>query len=381
MVQLPYISVSPKEMTTSPDMNALTGVWPPEELEHLGHCPICSSTNRKLLHPQLTDRIFYCAPGEWSLQSCQSCNAAYLDPRPNIQSIGKAYKNYFTHEKTDSPKSQSSEGVSYSTTWLAKLRQWGQSGLNGYRNARWNMTLEPTNTWGRWLVPCIWPLRSLVINHMRHLPRRLPKTGGSLLDVGCGNGDFLRLAQAAGWDVQGVDFDPLAVEAARKHKLDVRHGGLEQVQERKGSYDWITCSHVIEHVHDPVQWLSDMHALLRPGGTLWLQTPNIDSWGHHKFGPNWRDLDPPRHLVLFTLSGLCKKLNDAGFIAPKTRGLPAFIISSVIATSEALQNGRNATLLFRLAYLLRPRFLLPAVWQSFSKEHGEFITITVMRSP
>ena len=368
-------------MTTSPDTHTRKGVWPPEELEYLGHCPVCGSTQRKLLHAQLTDRIFNCAPGEWSLNSCLACSVAYLDPRPNIQCIGKAYSNYFTHEKTVAKNNQTGEDIAKQTTWFAKLRQWGQSGLNGYRNARWNMALDPAHSWGRWLVPCIWPLRSLVINHMRHLPQRLPRTGARLLDVGCGNGDFLQMAQAAGWDVQGVDFDPLAVEVARKHHLDVRHGGLEQVEEYKGTYDWITCSHVIEHVHDPVKWLRGMHALLRPGGTLWLQTPNMDSWGHRKFGPDWRDLDPPRHLVLFSLSGLCRRLREAEFIAPKTHGLPALIISSVIATSEALRTGQDATLLFRLSYLLRRRYIFPALWQSFSKNRAEFITLTVMKSP
>ena len=368
-------------MTPLNDMGLPIGIWAPDELEHLGHCPVCGSTHRKLLHTQLTDRIFNCAPGEWSLHSCQSCSAAYLDPRPDMQSIGKAYSNYFTHEKFAPEKNWLDENTAHSTSWLSSLRQWGRAGLNGYRNARWNMALEPANAWGRWLVPCILPLRSLVINHMRHLPRRLPRIGARLLDVGCGNGDFLQLAQAAGWDVKGVDFDPLAVAAARKHNLDVRHGGLEQVEEDKGTYDWITCSHVIEHVHDPVQWIHDMHALLRPGGTLWLQTPNIGSWGHQKFGPNWRDLDPPRHLVLFTLPGMCKALTNAGFSHPNPRQLPAFVISSVIATSEALRNGQEATLSFRLLHLRRLRYLLPALLQSFSKKRAEFITLTVMKLP
>ena len=51
-----------------------------------------------------------------------------------------------------------------------------------------------------------------------------------------------------------------------------------------------------------------MYALLRPGGTLWLQTPNIDSWGYREFGADWRALDPPRHLCLFQVQGLCDTL-------------------------------------------------------------------------
>jgi 2-polyprenyl-3-methyl-5-hydroxy-6-metoxy-1,4-benzoquinol methylase len=356
------------------------GVWPPEEIEYLGHCPLCNSNQRRVLHSHLTDQLFRCAPGEWTLNSCQSCGTGYLDPRPNPQSIGKAYSQYFTHGDAISSHVQVKQNMAPSASLSGRIRQWVRAGLNSYRNTHWHMALTPTNAWGRWWVPCLWPLRSLVHQQMRHLPRRLPREGARLLDVGCGNGNFLALAQAAGWVVEGVDFDPLAVAAARKQGLNVHIGGLEQVAQEAGGYDWISCSHVIEHVHDPVQWLRDMYALLRPGGTLWLQTPNIESWGHSHFGPYWRGLEPPRHLVIFSLNGLCDKLKALGFTI-KTHSLPPLSTLSIHAASSALRSGTDATATVSPAKLLRMKYKLPALLQGHQLRRGEFITVLATRAP
>jgi hypothetical protein len=55
--------------------------------------------------------------------------------------------------------------------------------------------------------------------------------------------------------------------------------------------------------------------LLRPGGTLWIATPNLDAAGHRMFGRDWLGLDPPRHLTVFTRSGLESVVSQAGFAA------------------------------------------------------------------
>ncbi|MHB1644059.1 MAG: class I SAM-dependent methyltransferase, partial [Acidithiobacillus sp.] len=52
--------------------------WPPEGLEQVERCPICGEADRTLLHDGLTDKIFFCAPGRWSLYQCPTCGVAYL---------------------------------------------------------------------------------------------------------------------------------------------------------------------------------------------------------------------------------------------------------------------------------------------------------------
>jgi len=358
---------------TTPNLMPLSE-WPIKDLEFLDCCPICRSKDRSLMHGALTDRLFGCAPGYWQLHTCTACSIAYMDPRPTAASIGRAYASYFTHTEIGSEN----ESTAHPPSKHQRIRQWVLAGLNDYRNMRWNTHLKPAKAWGRAAVSVIPPLRSLLIAHMRHLPRRPPYPGARLLDVGCGSGAFLEMAQSAGWQVQGVDFDPLAVAAAQSRGLNVLCGGLEQIAEQAGTYDFLTCSHVIEHLHDPKEWIKAMHAMLRPNGKLWLQTPNIESIGHLCYGHNWRDLDPPRHLVLFTPKTLEALLLSANF---KVRflALPLLMAVPVYDASRNLAKGKPHTDGFAWRSLLHIPTLWNALAQSLRTRKAEFITVEATR--
>jgi SAM-dependent methyltransferase len=181
---------------------------------------------------------------------------------------------------------------------------------NGYRNYRFGMRERPASILGVlavWLMP---DQRALLDTGGRHLPKR-PK--GRLLDVGCGNGDFLLFAQRAGWEAIGVEPDPKAVEVARARGLTVHLGTLETLHEAPESFQGITMNHVIEHVHHPRATLEHCYRLLKRGGWLWIETPNLDAQGHARYGENWIGLDTPRHLVVFTDRSLLRLLEEVGF--------------------------------------------------------------------
>lgn len=366
-------------MTISPHRDASDlpdTAWASDELETLGCCPMCHHTSRQLLHENLTDTLFRCAPGRWNLHACSACGTAYLDPRPAAQAIGKAYAKYFTHpDEASTPNEASVQGRS---SMARGLRGLARAALNSYRNARWNTTLTPSNRWGRYAVPLVWPVRSLVEQQMRHMPPPPQGRPGRLLDVGCGNGKFLEVAQKAGWAVQGIDFDPIAVAQARSQGLDVRLGGIDQLSEQEQTYDWITCSHVIEHVHAPQALLESMHRLLRSGGTLWLQAPNIDSVGHRVFGTDWIGVDPPRHLSLMTLQGLRSVLQQVGFQTRCCR-LPVLSAMAVYAASNALRHGEENAMALPHSRILRLGYVLPALWQNWNLHRAEFHTIIARR--
>lgn len=345
--------------------------WPSDELETLGRCPLCASTDREVLQKDVVDRLFASAPGKWQVHRCLSCRSSYVDPRPTPASIGRAYTNYFTHDdKSDGTEGAQPGGVGYRV----------KSFMNAYRNARWGMKLQPAHPW-KWLSWCLTlPLHGMVISNMRHLPKRVPHAGATLLDVGCGSGDFLVMARAAGWQVRGIDFDPKAVEVARGKGIEAEVGGLEQVRAIKERFDYITCSHVIEHVHDPRQWLVAMRDLLKPGGTLWMQTPNIDSKGYQRFGVNWLNLDPPRHLVLFTPDNLGKVMHECGLRAAFRR-LPFAIAIWIYADSLSFARGRaQMGGGVRWQSLLNVRSVWDAIVQSWSVRTGEFITVVATRT-
>jgi SAM-dependent methyltransferase len=248
---------------------------------------------------------------------------------------------------------------------------------NGYRNSRFGTKLAPVLPIGRYVIPWIPFLRGALLQQMRSLPPR-HRPDARLLDVGCGNGGFLQLARSAGWVVQGVDFDAVAVSTARSLGLDIRQGGLELLQECEDeSFAWISLSHVLEHVHSPMLWLHELHRLLEPGGTLWLQTPNINSLGHARYQEDWRGLEPPRHLALWTLETLCQNLKEVGF--RKVRALPTPVLTGMdlCASSEALRAGMDYAAFAESKRAQRRRFrhFLPAVLQFFIVRRGEFLTL------
>lgn len=252
------------------------------------------------MHEGLTDRIHVSTPGTWTLWRCLACRAGYLDPRPTPDSIHLAYGTYSTHHVAQRPANEE----------LDLIHRLRRGIANGYRNVRYGARDRPANPLGV-LLALVPGQRELIDTHCRHMPK--PRPGARLLDVGCGDGFFLEFARRAGWSVVGVDFDQEAVKAARSRAMDIHLGGVDAIDSTE-RFDGITLGHVIEHVHDPIAVLKTCHHLLKPGGWLWLQTPNLDALGHVQYGPHWRGLEPPRHLVLFTLESMKQALTKAGFL-------------------------------------------------------------------
>lgn len=271
--------------------------WAREGLEQVRLCPLCASPHRSLLYDGLWDNVFFAAPGKWSLWRCGRCGAAYLDPRPDRTTIGLAYSSYYTHHHVDPP---AAEGP------LGRLRT--KLG-NDYRNSRYGTALAPANRWGRVVARLFPPLRWPVDVSYRFLPRH----SGRVLDLGCGSGDWLLMARGAGWSVAGADPDPIARGLAAANGIEVREA-IEDWEDQAGTFDAVTMSHVIEHVHDPLATLRAAYRLLRPSGTLFIDTPNIDALGHERYGRNWRGLEPPRHLIIFSRECLRRAVHDAGFV-------------------------------------------------------------------
>jgi len=136
---------------------------------------------------------------------------------------------------------------------------------------------------------------------------------GRLMDIGCGNGNLLRLAKGLGWKAVGLEVDSAAVQAARARGLDVIEGSYSRLAEYQGEWDCIICSHVLEHVHEPIDMLAEVAMALRPGGILLLSSPNATSQVRTHFGNDWRGLEAPRHLTIPSLRQLKANLSNIGF--------------------------------------------------------------------
>jgi SAM-dependent methyltransferase len=97
-----------------------------------------------------------------------------------------------------------------------------------------------------------------------------------LLDVGCALGFLIDpLRRYCDWNVRGIDVSAFAADfARRKFGLDVKAGTLEEAGFPDGSFDFVVQKDLLEHVRDPRAHLAETARIVRPGGRVWLVTPN-----------------------------------------------------------------------------------------------------------
>jgi SAM-dependent methyltransferase len=139
---------------------------------------------------------------------------------------------------------------------------------------------------------------------------------GKLLEIGTGAGFFLKAAQRAGWQVQGVELSAEAAAFARERLgLDIAQLPAERLGELLETFDVVVMFEVIEHLFDPRRVLELIRQRLRPGGVLVLSTPNFNALSRLALGQSWAVLTPGEHLYYFTRDSLQALLQAAGFNA------------------------------------------------------------------
>jgi len=137
---------------------------------------------------------------------------------------------------------------------------------------------------------------------------------GRLLDVGCFQGRLVRAAAHAGWQAVGTEISPEAVSHARRaFDLDVRLGALEDIHFPDAHFDAVVLVDVIEHLPDPPGTMREVHRILRPGGVVYLWTPNFDCVTRRAMGRKWGAVVFPWHLYYFTAGTLEGLATATGF--------------------------------------------------------------------
>lgn len=302
---------------------------PPDEIRS-APCPTCAVCGNPgvPLYSNLRDRLFT-AFGTWNLKTCagDDCGLIWPDPMPLTEDIGKAYASYYTHASQEDP---ANEG------WRTKLR-------HAMEQRYWSVHFgydEGAHSFGVGILAALYYFSPLHQREAEAGVRGLSAIpSGRLFDVGCGSGDWLLTMRRLGWNVAGNDFDANATKVGSERGLSIGLGSLEDQKLPDNSFDAITLSHVIEHVPDPVQTLRECFRVLKPGGKVVVLTPNCRSLSHHVFKSDWRGLEPPRHLHVFSLKSMDRLLAQAGF---GKRSVRPFIVTSVIYDSLQLRWGRAA---------------------------------------
>lgn len=239
-------------------------------------CPLCGAEEWQLVRastygPDVTAddiRQFYSASSSHVLNDqvvcCTSCRLVYVNPRPasdlTIASYADAIDPTFVAQNED-------RIATFRKTLRGVLRKLGQKGGEGRR----------------------------------------------VLDIGCAGGAFPNAARQLGFDPVGVEPSRWMADFARRtYGLDVRDGILERGMFPNGSFDMVTLWDVIEHVPQPHEVLSLAFDLLKPGGILLVNYPDVNSMAARLLGKRW-PFWLSVHLFYYTRRTIAKQLKRAGF--------------------------------------------------------------------
>lgn len=153
----------------------------------------------------------------------------------------------------------------------------------------------------------------------RAVLRKTGLSGGKVLDVGAGDGSFLHRMQRLGFDVYGTTASKRSASAAQALfglTLDVSEGLDNQVQ--RAPFDLVTYWHVLEHVVDPPHHTTLWPALVRPGGFIVIEVPNVRSVGARLCYRSWLGSDDKHHVNHQPPASILAMLRELGFDPART---------------------------------------------------------------
>ena len=258
--------------------------------EKVESCPVCESS--------LSDNFIICKDHTVSNESfaitrCRTCGFLYTNPKPSDERLGSYYESseYISHNKK-------------SNSLINRI----------YKIAR-RFTVKSK----------VGMIKKYTLNQ------------STLLDIGCGTGEFINEAKINNWEICGVEPGNLARQSAEELAEIKIYKDIAEIEKKK--FDAITMFHVLEHVSDLNGTMKKIRKLLHKDGSLFIALPNSASWDSQKYKEHWAAYDVPRHLYHFnqetaTLLFKKHKLNILETIPMK---LDAFYVSML---SEKNANGK-----------------------------------------
>jgi SAM-dependent methyltransferase len=171
---------------------------------------------------------------------------------------------------------------------------------------------------------------------------------GCWLDLGYGEGALLAIAERHGWACHGSEVSPRALECGRQRGWRVTTDPSGDSRFEPATFDVVSMIEFLEHLGDPIRFLGDAARWLRPGGLLYLTTPNAKSLNARLLGLSWSVVSPPEHIVLWTVRALRRVVTEAGFrvIRVRSEGLnPSEILARIRRAGKVVAVDRNQSAL------------------------------------
>ena len=227
-------------------------------------CPLCDNQN---IYKVLSAKDYTVSAENFEIWECGNCSLRFTQNIPDAQHIGKYYKSedYISHSDTK----------------------------KGFINSLYHSVRKRT----------LQQKRNLVESFTN-------KSAGNILDIGAGTGAFLNAM--SGWNCSGTEPEENARNKAKElYGIDLKNAeALFSLP--VSSFDAITMWHVLEHVHQLHENISQFKNLLKEDGKLFIAVPNYTSEDAKIYGQYWAAYDVPRHLYHFSPKSMKTLLNEHG---------------------------------------------------------------------
>ena len=233
------------------------------------NCPICSNDNYTILGKPKTNSISVnFLSKEFRIVKCSNCSAYFVSPKIDFSDAQWA-------------ELYNSEYFSSQSNWLLKKRA-----------------------------------NELISRFDRAEKFLNSKHGITFLDVGCGEGKTLIEGTKRGWKVTGIDIVDNRIEEAKNAKIFFVKAKFLEHNFSDNYFDFIYLDSVLEHVLNPLEYLSKIEKILKPGGIIYIGVPNEDSLfndvrrtifkliGRSEISEKIKPFDSPYHVIGFNLTSL-----------------------------------------------------------------------------
>ncbi|WCL51266.1 class I SAM-dependent methyltransferase [Leptospira sp. GIMC2001] len=232
-------------------------------------CTICNSKSVKEINRLYDDRYGY--PGEYTLKLCNDCGHKFLDVNFSSNEIEKLYTDFY-------PRTERSLESFSPLEYKPGFKSWWRGEYRAFA--------------------------------------AVPKNS-RVLDIGCGFGESLAYHKSRNCDAYGVDADSNLLRVAEKFNFKVKIGPFDSKNYENNFFDYVTMDQVIEHFTDPIEILTGINRILKPGGYLIFTTPNSNGISAKINGKKWINWHTPYHLQHFSRKSLMQLGKKTGFILEK----------------------------------------------------------------